>query len=88
MKKSAFKDEKKFDLSESQSKGFRTKTASVMKSIKISDDIRGSYSGIAHEASIDHLRQIGVTTIELSQELRGWPRINKYKRTIFTTAKA
>ena len=44
--KKTYKEGQKGDLlSESQSKGFRTKTASVMKSIKYNDDIRGSMSG-------------------------------------------
>ena len=31
-------------LSESQSKAFRTKTASVVKSLKLGDDLRGSHT--------------------------------------------
>jgi glycogen operon protein len=29
------------------------------------DELRGSYAGLAHQSTIDHLRRLGVTTVEL-----------------------
>ena len=31
----------------------------------VPDDLRGTYAGLAHPATIDHLRSLGVTTVEL-----------------------
>lgn len=36
-----------------------------MKNMDIPEDIRGTYLGIAHPASIDHLKRLGITTVEL-----------------------
>ena len=50
------KDDKQIDLSDSQSKGFRTKTASIMKSSKIHEDLRASFSGSTEEKVRDRLK--------------------------------
>jgi isoamylase len=37
----------------------------TMRHPKIPEDVRGTYAGLAHPAMIEHLRQLGVTAVEL-----------------------